>query len=365
MQTAAQLGLPLAKSNATPRQFIEEFARQDTSGNIDRVLREMVPRAPAVLQAQAKLKQARRDLEQAELNVSYCDVVSEIDGVVTRRNVNPGNNVAVGQQLMVVRSLKEIWVDANFKETQLGDLRIGQPVRLEVDMYGSHREFHGRISGFTMGTGQTLALLPPQNATGNFVVGFLLGRRVDARWLIGGGLLVVAASNYWMARLNLQISPWQVVWPRVLLSAGLGMIFAPLNVAAYLYTPRHLRGAAVGLLALLRNEGGSVGTSLFQTFQQRREQFHLMRLNDFLDPLNPAVQSFSQQARAFFFRHTGDPAGSQQMAWQVLDSLRQEQGASLAYFDVFWIAAVLALGLAVLGFFMKRSVAEKGAHVAE
>ena len=70
---------------------------------------------------------------------------------------------------MAVRSLTEIWIDANFKETQLADLRIGQRVRCEVDMYGSRREFEGRITGFTMGTGQTLALLPPQNATGNFV----------------------------------------------------------------------------------------------------------------------------------------------------------------------------------------------------
>ena len=70
---------------------------------------------------------------------------------------------------MAVRSLTEIWVDANFKETQLADLRIGQRVRCEVDMYGGRREFEGRITGFTMGTGQTLSLLPPQNATGNFV----------------------------------------------------------------------------------------------------------------------------------------------------------------------------------------------------
>ena len=106
---------------------------------------------------------------QALLNLRYCDVVSEIDGVVTRRNVNPGNNVSAGQSLMATRSLNEIWIDCNFKETQLADLRIGQRVRCEVDMYGSRREYEGRITGFTMGTGQTLSLLPPQNATGNFV----------------------------------------------------------------------------------------------------------------------------------------------------------------------------------------------------
>src|SRR3974390_2752236 len=70
---------------------------------------------------------------------------------------------------MAVRSLTEIGIDANVKETQLADLRIGQRVKVEVDMYGGRKEYEGRITGFTMGTGQTLALLPPQNATGNFV----------------------------------------------------------------------------------------------------------------------------------------------------------------------------------------------------
>ena len=100
----------------------------------------------------------------------------------------------------------------------------------------------------------------------------------------------MAAGNYWMALMNLDISPWQVIWPRVVLIVGLSMIFAPLNVAAFKYTPTHLRGAAVGLFALLRNEGGSVGTSMAQTIQERREQFHLARVGEFLDPLNPHVQ---------------------------------------------------------------------------
>ncbi len=90
--------------------------------------------------------------------------------------------------------------------------------------------------------------------------------------------------------MNLDISPCQVVWPRVVMIVGLSMIFAPLNVAAYMYTPKHLRGAAVGLFSLLRNEGGSVGTSMAQTIQERREQFHLLRLGEYLDPFNPAVK---------------------------------------------------------------------------
>jgi membrane fusion protein (multidrug efflux system) len=169
MQSAAQFGYYASSFDATPKEVIAEFYRQDPEGNFDRIIAKLIPQAPSLKQAEAKLAQARRDLDQAELDLRYCDIVSDIDGVVTRRNVNPGNYVQVGQSLMAVRSLTEIWIDANFKETQLADLRIGQPVRIEVDMYGSQREYEGYISGFTMGTGQTLALLPPQNATGNFV----------------------------------------------------------------------------------------------------------------------------------------------------------------------------------------------------
>ena len=83
--------------------------------------------------------------------------------------MNPGDEVLAGQQLMALRSLTDIWIDANFKETQLARLRIGQRADLDVDMYGRHQHFAGRISGFTMGTGSTLALLPAENATGNYV----------------------------------------------------------------------------------------------------------------------------------------------------------------------------------------------------
>jgi membrane fusion protein, multidrug efflux system len=169
MQTMAQLGLDLPSTDLTPNQALEEFRRLNEKGSIDQILKDLVAKAPVVLQAKVALEQAQHELTRAELDLRYCDIVSEIDGVVVGRNVNPGNNVQVGQSLMVVRSLTEIWVDANFKETQLAYLRIGQRVRCEVDMYGSRHEFEGRITGFTMGTGQTLALLPAQNATGNFV----------------------------------------------------------------------------------------------------------------------------------------------------------------------------------------------------
>jgi membrane fusion protein (multidrug efflux system) len=169
IQSAAQIGYFSGSWNATPKQTVEAFLKQDVKGDLNRIYEKLMNNAPLLHQAEAKLLQARRDLDQAELNLRYTDVLAEIDGVVTRRNVNPGNNVTAGQSLMAIRSLTEIWIDANFKETQLASLKIGQPVKVEVDMYGSHHEFEGRITGFTFGTGQTLALLPPQNATGNFV----------------------------------------------------------------------------------------------------------------------------------------------------------------------------------------------------
>src|SRR5271166_3872540 len=199
---------------------------------------------------------------------------------------------------------------------------------------------------------------------GLIVVGALIGRGVDARWLITGGLLIMAAGNYWMALMNLYISPGQVIWPRVVLIVGLSMIFVSINVAAFKYIPLHLRGAAVGLFALLRNEGGSVGTSLAQALEWRREHFHTARVGEFLDPFNPHVTYYFEQGRAFFFQQTGDPAGSQQMTLQALADLRQQQAASLAYFDDFWLFAVLAVALVFLVPLMKRSVAEKGEHIA-
>lgn len=195
------------------------------------------------------------------------------------------------------------------------------------------------------------------------VCGFLLGRGTDARWLIGAGMLVVATGSYWMSVMNLEISPWQAILPRIVTIAGLGMAFAPINVAAFMYTPRHMRAAAVGLFALLRNEGGSFGTSMARTVQERRDQFHTWRVGEFIDPFNPAVNSYLQWAQNFFYQQTGDAPRAERMALQSLANLRSQQASSLAYFDVFHIFALLALGLAFLVLLMKRSVAEKGAHV--
>jgi DHA2 family multidrug resistance protein len=196
------------------------------------------------------------------------------------------------------------------------------------------------------------------------VVGRLLARGIDARYLMAAGLLTMVAGNYWMSLLTLDVGPWQVVWARVVVIGGLSILFAPLNVAAFLYLPKQLRGAAVGLLALLRNEGGSVGTSVAQIIQERREQFHTLRLNEHLDALSPALRDWLTQVQAFFLQQTGDAPLSHQMALQVLEDARTRQALSLAFFDVFAFSAAVGLLLAFVVLAMRRSVAEKGAHVA-
>lgn len=196
------------------------------------------------------------------------------------------------------------------------------------------------------------------------VGGALLGRGVDARYLIFTGLVLLAVANYWMSQFNLFISPGYIIWSRIVLIVGLSLVFAPLNVAAFTNTPQSLRGAAVGLFALLRNEGGSVGTSMAQTIQERRDQFHTLRLNEHLDPFNPAVPDFINEAKTYLAQQTGNAAGAADKAWLVLSQIRGRQASALAYFDSFWIFAVVGAFLAFLVFLMKPAVAAKGAHIS-
>jgi DHA2 family multidrug resistance protein len=103
---------------------------------------------------------------------------------------------------------------------------------------------------------------------------------------------------------------------------------------------------------------------LAQTLQERRDQFHTLRLGESLDSLNQAVVSFLEQARGLFLQQTSDPVAAQQLAWQALENLRQQQASALAYFDVFLMLAVVTLVLVPVVLLMKRSVTEKGAHIS-
>jgi len=117
--------------------------------------------------ASAAVGQARANLEAAELMLSYTTIVAPIDGVVTRKSVQLGQIVQPGQSMLTVVPLQDVWISANFKETQLANVRPGQKVEVHVDMYG--RSFEGRVDSVAGATGARLSLLPPENATGNYV----------------------------------------------------------------------------------------------------------------------------------------------------------------------------------------------------
>lgn len=122
-------------------------------------------RAAAALAQQQRSKAA---LDQAQLNLGYTTIVAPVDGIVGKRSVQVGQNVAPGQDMMAVVPLREIWVTANFKETQLAKMQPGQPVEIEVDTYGG-RKWEGHVTSIGAATGAKYSLLPPENATGNYV----------------------------------------------------------------------------------------------------------------------------------------------------------------------------------------------------
>jgi membrane fusion protein (multidrug efflux system) len=130
------------------------------------------PQQVAVSQARArssaaKVAQQKAALDQARLNLSYCTITSPVAGIVDKKTVELGHNVSPGQQLLIVVPLEDIWVTANFKETQLTRMKPGQKVRFSVDAYS--REYTGHITGVGGASGSRLSLLPPENATGNYV----------------------------------------------------------------------------------------------------------------------------------------------------------------------------------------------------
>jgi membrane fusion protein, multidrug efflux system len=130
------------------------------------------PQQVAISQARAKTSQAqvlerRAAVDQARLNLSYCTIVAPVSGIVEKKSVETGSNVSPGQELMAVVPLDDIWVTADFKEAQLRHMKAGQRVTFNVDAYG--REYKGTVTGIGGASGSLLSLLPPENATGNFV----------------------------------------------------------------------------------------------------------------------------------------------------------------------------------------------------
>jgi membrane fusion protein, multidrug efflux system len=118
--------------------------------------------------AELTVKQAEANLESARLMLSYCAIIAPAGGVVSKKNVQRGQVVAIGQPLMAITDDEKIWVVANFKETQIEKMTVGQDAEIKVDAYAD-KVFAGNIASFSQATGAKFSLLPPDNATGNFV----------------------------------------------------------------------------------------------------------------------------------------------------------------------------------------------------
>ncbi|HEX3139913.1 MAG TPA: HlyD family efflux transporter periplasmic adaptor subunit [Rhizobacter sp.] len=154
--------LTAAKSAVVAAQSAITAAREQLASNQALTDNTSVEEHPSVQRAAARVR-------EAYLAVKRADLAAPVDGYVAKRSVQLGQRVQAGAPLMSVIALNQVWVDANFKESQLKNLRIGQPVTLTADMYGSKVEYQGRVEGLGAGTGAAFALLPAQNATGNWI----------------------------------------------------------------------------------------------------------------------------------------------------------------------------------------------------
>lgn len=134
-------------------------------------------------QLDGQVQTAKAELAQAELNLSWCVITAPQDGWVTRRNVEQGNYIQVGQQILALVS-PEIWVTANFKESQLRRIRVGQPATVTVDAY-SQLTLHGHVDSVQLGSGTKFSAFPAENATGNFIK---IVQRVPVKIVIDSGL---------------------------------------------------------------------------------------------------------------------------------------------------------------------------------
>jgi membrane fusion protein (multidrug efflux system) len=167
---------------------------KETEGSVRRALALLGLTGPGAKDAQ--IIQKRAELEQARLNLSYTRIYAPANGYITKKSVEPGNNIQTGQALMALVSLDDAWITANYKESQLTHVHPGQKVEFSVDSYPGH-VFRGVVDSIMAGTGAAFSLLPPENATGNYVkvvqripVKIIIDKTSDPRHLLRVGMSV-------------------------------------------------------------------------------------------------------------------------------------------------------------------------------
>ncbi len=192
------------------------------------------------------------------------------------------------------------------------------------------------------------------------VIGILLSRGADARWLIATGLLIVSVAAFWMSGLNLEVGPNQVIWPRIVQTMGAGLLWVPINTAAYAYISRNQVGNASGLFNLIRNEGSSMGVALSTTLLQRRTQFHQARLIEHVSALDPETTNVLGRLTQAAQAGGADPVLAHQQGLGMMYQTVQRQATGMSYLDLFWLFGALSLAVIPLVFLMRPAVAKGG-----
>jgi membrane fusion protein, multidrug efflux system len=158
-ERAAQEGVRVARDHLEQSQALFKYAQTAPQ--------QVAVQNARAKQAEAQVEQAQAQLDQARLNLSYCKIVAPVSGIITRKSVEINQNVSAGQNLLTLVSLEDIWITANFKETQLRHMEKGQKVNIHVDSTG--KDYSGHVTQIGGATGSVLSLFPPENATGNYV----------------------------------------------------------------------------------------------------------------------------------------------------------------------------------------------------
>jgi len=163
----AEAGIRVAESHLAQARAgqTQAHAELESAQTVPQQIAAIKARAAS---AEAHAQQARANLAQAELNLQYATVKAPVRGVVSKKGVNVGQVVQAGQPLLAIVQTEQVWITANFKETQLRDMRPGQKAKIDVDAYGG-REYTGKVDSIAGATGARFSLLPPENATGNYV----------------------------------------------------------------------------------------------------------------------------------------------------------------------------------------------------
>jgi membrane fusion protein (multidrug efflux system) len=188
-QKAASDAVRIAKDKEGQSQAMLKYAQTGPQ--------QVAAQTARAKQAEAQVAQAKAQLDQAELNLGYTKIVAPVAGIITRKSVEVNQNVGIGQNLLTLVSLEDLWITANFKETQLRQMSAGQPVEIAVDATG--KKYHGKVTQIGGATGSVLSLFPPENATGNYVkvvqrvpvrIDFTDLKNEDANHLLRPGLSV-------------------------------------------------------------------------------------------------------------------------------------------------------------------------------